>query len=182
MDCVTIDIWHYRAVFLFSPGHKNVCLLKWKMTSRRFSSFSSTSVNNVAVPNFASSKCVSHQQFTLCIWRIVVLTLHSLNGGNEKKTPIRGCLQCFRILTWNKKELQCKNKSDLNVPHNAKPPGAVCAQKEHLDWGWFSVVTTFYSPLKTRLRKTSKRKCTTSKCKENIQIILFVLFQQNKES
>lgn len=102
-------------------------------------------VNNVAIPTFGSSKCGSHQQFTLCIWWTVVLKLHSLNGRN-KKTLVRGCLQCCQV--WNEKfffflnQLEHKNKSGLNMPYNPKPPGVVCAQKELLDWGWVSVETT----------------------------------------
>lgn len=35
-----------------------------------------------------------------------------------------------------KKEVQCQNKSGLNITHKAtplSPPEVVCAQKEHLD-------------------------------------------------
>lgn len=150
------------------------------MTSRRFSSsFCSAVVNNAAIPKFASSQCVSHQQFTLCIWWIVVLTLRSLNGWNEKDTHQR-MFAMLSSLTWGKKKKRYSVKTSLASIYPAKlePPGVVCARKEHLDWSWFNVVTTFYNPLKTRL----KRKRTASKCKENIQIILFILFRQNKVS
>lgn len=44
-------------------------------------------VNSAAIPTFASSKCGSHQQFTLCIWWTVVLTLHSREWRKQKRHP-----------------------------------------------------------------------------------------------
>lgn len=135
---------------------------------------------------FSCCKPCSHTK--VCILKVcfpsAVYTLHMADCGSRiafrewmkrKKDTHHRMFAMLSSLTWKVERCSVKTSLASIYPTKLKPPGVVCAQKEHLDWSWFNVVATFYSPLKTRHRQRSK-------CKENSPIILFLLFQQNKVS
>ena len=79
-----------------------------------------------------------------------------------------------------KKEAQCKNKSGLNIPHKAKTPWSCLCTKRTFGLKFIQCGDHFLQLFEDQAQTTLKRKCTTSKCKENVQKNAFVLFEQNK--
>lgn len=98
----------------------------------------------------ASSKCVSHQLLTFCIWWTVVLTLHSLNGWNRGDTH-HEMFAMLSSMTWKKKEeVQYKNKSGLNIPTEVNPPPELFVLREgnwvEVDLMWWPLSIVFWRP------------------------------------
>ena len=146
-------------LFLFSLGHQmfscwnEICDVKTFLIfllSKRCKQRSHTKVYILKV-------CFSSASYTLHMADCGSHIAFILNGWNKKDTHQR-----FAMLSSLGEKKRCSVKTSLASIHptKPKPPGVVCAQKEHLDWSWFNVATTFYNPLKSTARQKSTQKKT----------------------
>lgn len=173
MDRVSVDMWCYRIVILFSLCHK-AAEMKYDVKML----FISCSLD--------SCKQCSHTKVNILkvCFSSAVHTLHVVDCGShiafpewmkQKRHQSQDVCSVVKF-DMEEKELQCKNKSGLNIPHKLKPLELFVLKRTI----WIVVYSVWW-PLSMVLWRlgsdNSRNKCTNNKSKENFHIIEYVLFR-----